>query len=81
MEQEPTRQESKGNLGVYVWLLSICVGLAVGAGLGAAMDSIGAGIGIGLAVGVAVGLFLCRRFGSESSGSEDPRGGSGSTEG
>jgi hypothetical protein len=68
MEQEPGSQESKGSIAVYLWLLSISVGLAMGAGIGAAMDSIGAGIGIGLAVGVAVGLALYRRFKSNSSG-------------
>ena len=67
MEQEPNGQKTKGSIAYYLWLLSICVGLAIGAGIGAAIDRIGAGIGIGLAVGVAVGLALYRRFKSDSS--------------
>lgn len=68
MEQEPSSQEVRGSIAVYLWLLSISVGLAVGAGIGAAIDSIGAGIGIGAAFGVAVGLALYRRFKSNSKG-------------
>ena len=68
MEQEPSSQEAGGRMAVYLWVLSISVGLAIGAGIGAAIDSIGAGIGIGVAFGVAVGLALYRRFKSNSSG-------------
>ena len=69
MEQEPSDREVRGSIAVYLWLLSIGVGLAIGAGIGAAMDSIGAGIAIGVAFGVAVGLALYRRFKGNSSGS------------
>lgn len=68
MEQKPSSQESKGSIAIYLWVLSISVGLAIGAGIGAAIDRIGAGIGIGISVGVAVGLALQRRFNSNSGG-------------
>ena len=67
MEQESGGQKPKGSIAVYLWLLSISVGLAIGAGIGAAINRIGAGIAIGMAVGVAVALALYRRFKSDSS--------------
>jgi len=59
--REPTDQESKANTAIYLWVLSLSVGLAVGVAIGAAIESIGAGVGIGVGAGVAVGLFLYRR--------------------
>ena len=66
MEQAQNSQQPKGSIAVYLWLLSICIGLAIGAGIGAAINSIGSGIGIGVAVGIAVGLALFRRFKGDS---------------
>ena len=66
MEQKPSGQEPKGSIAGYLWLFSICIGLAIGAGIGVAMDRIGAGIAIGMAVGVAAGLALRRRSSSNS---------------
>jgi hypothetical protein len=62
---QDTRAHALAN---YLWLLSLCVGLAVGAGIGVAIGRIGAGVGVGLGAGVAVGLFLVRRVGSGSKG-------------
>ena len=56
-------------LAIYLWLLSLCVGLAGGAAIGVAIGRIGAGIGIGVGAGVSVGLFLARRATSRSKGS------------
>ena len=67
MEQEPSDQKPKDSIAIYLWLLSISVGLTIGAGIGAAIDRIGAGIGIGLSVGVTVGLVLLQRFKNKSS--------------
>lgn len=58
---EPNNQETKANEAVYLWVLSLSVGLAIGAGIGVVIGHIGAGIAVGVGVGVAVGLFLYRR--------------------
>lgn len=65
---EQTTSDQKPNESIpYVWLLSLCVGLALGAAIGVAIGRIGAGIGIGLGTGVAVGLLLYRQCTSRSS--------------
>ena len=64
---EPNNQETKADEAVYLWVLSLSVGLAIGAGIGVAIGHIGAGIALGVGVGVAVGLFLYRRSTTNSS--------------
>jgi hypothetical protein len=64
---EPNNQEPKADVAVYLWVLSLSVGLAIGAGLGVVIGSIGAGIAVGVGAGVTVGLFLYRRSTTNSS--------------
>jgi F0F1-type ATP synthase membrane subunit c/vacuolar-type H+-ATPase subunit K len=63
---EPNNQEPQA-AAVYLWVLSLSVGLAIGAGIGVVIGHIGAGIAVGVGVGVAVGLFLYRRSTTNSS--------------
>lgn len=66
---EKGNDHAAGANAIYLWLLSLCVGLAAGVGIGAAIGRMGAGVAIGTGAGVAFGLFLVRRVRPGSKGS------------
>ena len=64
-EKEGGQDARAHAVAIYLWGLSLCVGLAIGVGIGAAIGRIGAGVGIGVGIGVAMGLFFVRRSRSD----------------